>query len=171
MKKIMGLAAAAALVFSSSVMAEFDMEKVYAGGGLAYNSLDVSGPDSAIGFQGFAGYNLSEIVEISDEIGLSVELGWASSGDFEQCVNFGFGETCASSSADGLLATGLVDYGINDEIKALGRIGFDLGDDDGLVFGFGAEYKINDQVSARAEYLIHDGYKGFQLNGVYYFGE
>jgi len=167
----MGFVAAAALVFSSSVMAEFDMEKVYAGGGVAYNSLDVSGPDSAIGFQGFAGYNLNDIVEIGDGIGLAAELGWATSGDFEQCFNFGFGEQCASSSVDGFLATGVIDYAVNDEIKALGRIGFDFGDDDGLVFGIGGEYKVNDQISARAEYLIHDNYKGFQLNGVYYFGE
>jgi hypothetical protein len=146
------------------------MEKVYAGGGLAYNSLDQGNADSAVGYQFFGGYNLSDIFEIGDDIGLSAEAGWAVSGDFETCVTFFGQKTCASSSADGLWAAGVIDYGINDEIKVLGRVGFDLGDDDGVIFGGGGEYKVNDQVSARLEYVIHPNYKGFQLNGVYYFG-
>ena len=168
----MGFAAAAALVFSSSVMAEFDMEKVYAGGGVGYNSLDSSGFDSALGFQFFGGYNLNDIVEIGDGIGLAAEVGYSMSGDFEvsNCPS-GLGAFCTASSADGLWTSAVIDYGVTDEIKVLGRLGFDLGDDDGLIFGGGGEYKINDQISARAEYVIHPNYKGFQLNGIYYLGE
>ena len=172
MKKLMGLAAAAALVFSSSVMAEFDMAKVYVGGGAAYNSPDSSGLDSAIGFQGFAGYDMADIVEISDEVGFAVEVGYALSGDFEikNCTANAF-FSCAAGSSDGLWSTAVFDYAINDEIKAIGRIGYDFADADGLMFGAGVQYGLNEQMAVVGEYVIRDIHKGIQANFIYYLGD
>ena len=169
----MGFAAAAVLVFSSNVMAEFDKSKIYVGGGLAYNSLDSSGFDSAIGFQGFAGYDMADIVEISDEVGFAVELGYASSGDYSlsTCPAGVPSAFCEVPAAEGLWTTAVFDYAITDEIKAVGRVGMDLGDDDGIMFGAGAGYALNEQMEVRAEYVIRKNMKGIQANFVYRLGD
>ena len=175
MKKLVGLFASAVLLSSASMSAnsfEFDDKKLYAGGGLGYNSLDSSGFDSAIGFQGFAGYHFDDDVKIADKVGLAAEIGYTSSGDFKfsDCSDNIF-VSCSllDSSANGLWANAVFDYDVNAQISALGRVGLDLGDDDGLMFGFGGAYKIDEKLSARVEYVIRQNYSSLQANVVYDF--
>jgi len=166
MKKIVSLVASAALMAGMSVSAaEFDQSKLYAGGGLSNNTPDESALDSAMGYQFFAGYDLSDIVTLGDKIGFAAEAGYMSSGDFEFC-SFG---TCFGSSADGLWSTAVVDYEVKEGIKVLGRLGFDFGDDDGLMFGGGASYQVNEQFGVRGEYVIRENYSSLQANVVYSF--
>ncbi len=169
MRLVMGFAAIVALVFSSNTLAEFDTSKAYVGGGLASNSLDGSGFDSAIGFQGFAGYDITDLVPIDEKIGLSVEAGYATSGNFKfKACNTGlFGSICDISS-DGLWSTAVFDYKIKDKIKAIGRIGFDLADSSGVIFGVGGRYQLNTNMDVAVEYVIRDIYKGLQANFIYY---
>jgi len=159
------------LTASANANAEFDLSQLYVGGGLGYNSIDGTGfadIDNAIGFQGFAGYKLTEILEdmvdLGDEIGFAAEVGYMTTGDFE-VKNCSF---CGDFSASGLWATAVADYAINDQIKILGRFGLDFGDADGLMFGIGAGYALNEQMTIRAEYVIRDTVNSLQGNFVYY---
>ncbi|MDH5258488.1 MAG: porin family protein [Gammaproteobacteria bacterium] len=168
MKKIIGLAVLMSAFSLTAQSFEFDEDKLYAGGGLGYSNHDVSGVDNAIGFQFFGGYDLSDDVKIGDKISLAAELGYATSGDFESS-NCPTGFTCIGESANGLWANAVIDYDIDGKISILGRAGLDFGDDDGLMFGVGGGYKIDDKLSARLEYVTRDHYSSLQANVVYDF--
>ncbi|MBV1882133.1 MAG: porin family protein [Pseudomonadales bacterium] len=157
MKKI----ATALLVAAVSVGAQ--AEGMYGGGGIGINSVDISGLDldDATGFQFFGGYDLD--YTIGDDITTAVEVGYKMSGDFELDTQFG----TFSDSADGLWASGVVSYPVSDQISLLGRLGLDLGDDDGLLFGFGGGYDINEQIGVRAEYIIRSDTTAIEFNLTY----
>jgi len=158
--------AAAALFVAQGVGAEgFDQSKAYAGGGFGYNS--IGDPwDNAIGWQIFAGYELDQ-VQVGENIASAVEVGYMSSGSFEYADPF-FGVSI-DTSAQGLWATYLASYDLNPQWNALGRIGLDFGDDSGLMFGIGGEYKLDEQKQIRLEYVIRDMINSLQGNFVYRF--
>ena len=158
------------LAFSSANAAEFNQENLYVGGGLSSNGLDVSGgsPDRAIGYQLFAGYDFD--VEFVDDLKTIAEVGFMSSGDFKYDVTiFNTTTTVNAGSVSGLWATYVADYAVNDKVNILGRLGLDFGDDDGLMFGGGAGYMVNDQVSVRAEYVLRQNVDSLQVNVTYSF--
>ncbi len=170
MKKLLGVLAASVLIaISANANAEFDQTKLYIGGGLGYNDIDsaFSSVDNAIGFQGFVGYSLEDLVELAEGIRLAGEVGYMTTGDFD--YDNDFCSSCKIDAATGLWATAVIDYAINEQFEVLGRLGMDFGDDDGLMYGAGAGFNINEQVSIRAEYVIRDNINSLQANGVYRF--
>ncbi len=146
---------------------QFDQSKAYVGGGLGYNS--VGDPwDKAIGWQIFGGYELDQ-VKLGENIASAVEVGYMNSGKFKYSQTI-FGTTLSSeTSASGLWATYVATYTVNDQWDALGRVGLDFGDDSGLMFGFGGEYKLSDNGALRVEYVVRDSINSFQGNYVHRF--
>ena len=173
MKKIVNLVAPAILMAGICMPASaFDQSKMYVGGGMSSNSHDASNLDSAIGYQFFAGYDLSDLISLGDGIGFAAEAGYMSSGDFDYKNNYCgvFNILCDTKfSADGLWTTAVIDYQINDTVKVLGRLGLDLGDDDGLIFGGGGAFQVNEKIALRGEYVIRPNYSSLQANVVYAF--
>lgn len=151
-----------ALAFSTTAQAQIDQDKIYVGGGLGYNSL--SGWDSAVGFQIFAGHELDDIYLGSVRLE-AVELGYMDSGTFENTV---FG-TRVETEASGLWAAALFTYPINPGLKAIGRAGLDFGDDDGLLVGVGVDYSLGGRSSVRAEYVDRSNIGSLQANYVHRF--
>jgi len=151
----------AAVLLAAAVSTGAQAEGPYAGGGIGFNSIDVSGFDSAIGFQFFGGYDLD--IVLGENVTTAVEVGYKMSGDFDYNSNFVNG----SVSLDGLWFAGVARHPINDQVSLLGRLGLDLGDDDGLLFGFGGEYTVSDQVGVRAEYIIRSDTSALEFNLTY----
>ena len=166
--KLAAIAAAVALPLQFAQAQEvFDVNSVYVGGGLGSNSL--SGFDNAMGYQFFAGIPLAVDLGSVDS---AVEIGYMNSGDFKTdvCVTF-FGITqCQSVKTDaaGLWATYVASMPINEQVDLIGRIGLDFGDDDGLMYGVGAGYGINEQMDIRGEYVIRDNINSLQVNLAYH---
>lgn len=126
---------------------------VSVGAGVSHNS--VGGPvDDEVGYQFFLGYDLSQ-VDLMDGVNTHLELGY---------MDYGF----SGSNSGGLWFTGVVDGNIQGNWGWLGRLGFDMGDDDGLMFGAGASYALNPKMSLKAEYVIRDHIDSIQLNYVYH---
>lgn len=142
---------------------EFDPANFYAGGGLSINS--VSGFDDAIGPNLFAGYNMGEIFGV-ENLDLMIEAGYMDSGEFE--TNNFFGQT-VTSEASGVWTTGVVRYNLNDMWSFFGRLGLDLGDDDGVMIGGGAEFHLNETFSLRGELVERDNISSIQGNFVWNF--
>lgn len=146
----------------------FNQNNVYIGGGLGKNSL--SGFDDAMGFQFFGGYKLDNVK--LGELKSAVEVGYMSSGDFEfeVCIPTFLGPICETGKTDatGLWATYVARYDFSPAAYGLGRIGLDFGDDDGMMFGVGAGYKINRQMDIRGEYVSRENIDSLQANLVYY---
>lgn len=171
MKKLGLLVLGASLIAGQAVGAGFDQKKVYAGGGLGFNSFTGSGSssfDSAIGYQFFGGYDFGR--EFTDAVDLGAEVGFMSSGDFtySNCPAY-LSSFCDIPALQGLWANALVTYPIDKQIGIVGRIGLDFGDDDGLMFGGGAQYAVNKQIAVRAEYVIRDHVNSLQGNVTYKF--
>lgn len=138
----------------------FQQEYLYIGGGLGINSL--SGFDDAIGWQIFGGYELPYMI---GDVKTAVEVGYMNTGEFEMATPF----FPIKTEAKGLWATGVVSYPVDQQFDLIGRLGLDLGDDDGLMLGAGAGFNINDEMQIRAEYVIREDIDSLQASFVYRF--
>jgi hypothetical protein len=150
-----------AIVFSSTAAAQkFDQRKLFFGAGLSSNSVD-GADNNPIGFQFFGGYNFGEL---APKFQMDAEVGYMDSGKFKTSA-FGF---TAESSAKGLWATAVPRYMITPQIELIGRLGYDFGDDDGLMVGVGGGYIVNKNLKLRVEYVIRDNIDSLQFNVVFY---
>ena len=169
MRKLTGLMASMVLMcgFAANAQAEFNQNKLYAGGGVAFNktSSAFNTDENAIGFQFFGGYDLDEEITLTDNIGFAVEVGYTSSGEFE----IGSCPFCSKFTLDGLWVNAVADYKIDEEFSFLNRLGYDLGDDDGVMMGMGVEYNIDANIALRGEIVMRGAYKSFQANALYRF--
>lgn len=144
------------VIATSQVNAEgLDTKKIYFGGGLGFN--DANFGDVAIGFQLFAGLLLP--VKI-DKTSLSVEVGYMDSGSFDRNAPFG----TISAKANGLWGTAVASVPLQDDLSLIGRLGLDIGDDDGIMIGAGLGLKTGEKMEIRFEYIIRDNISSLQAN-------
>jgi outer membrane protein with beta-barrel domain len=160
MSRMMAVAVIA-IGFSSVAAAQgFDQRRLFFGAGLSSNS--VSGFDNnATGFQFFGGYNFGEF---APKFQVDAEVGYMDSGKFKKDF---FGQT-VQDSAKGLWATGVARYMATPQVELIARLGYDFGDDDGLMAGIGAGYIVNPHLKLRLEYVARDNIDSIQFNVVFY---
>jgi hypothetical protein len=154
MKKIVCLFAliSMAMVPSFSVNAEgsgINANNFYLGGGLGFNS-------GATGFQFFGGYDFDFI--INEDISTAVELGYMDSGDFDNDQDF-----------KGLWVAAVESVPLSSKVDMLVRLGVDFGDDDGILFGAGLQYKFNTKAAFRVEHVVRDHIDSLQANVLFKF--
>lgn len=140
---------------------KIDLTKLYLGAGISHNRIDsFSGTDGkASGFQIFAGYEYGQ----RSGIDIAAEAGFIQSGEFYDGSN---------EDADGIWAAAVASKDlpeINEKLAAIARLGYGLGGDDGLLMGFGAQYRVNPQALLRLEYVNKDLSQSYQLNAVFKF--
>lgn len=153
--------AAIALVASCQVSAlEVAAEKAYVTGGLQLTSYDVSGFDSAVGFNVGAGVPVNGL-QLPEKVSIDAEAGFA---------NFG------ESDNNGLTISGYSIYGaakanyqVQDKFSVFARAGLNYATIEAeantffgkvtaedseikLLYGFGAEYQLNDKFAVTAGY-------------------
>jgi hypothetical protein len=58
----------------------------------------------------------------------------------------------------------VADLPLNQNVSAIGRLGLDIGDDDGVMIGFGLGFPMSQKTDLRVEYVIRDNIDSFQLN-------
>jgi len=157
------------MLFAGPVFAAqsgFDSSKLYFGAGLSQN--DVSGSSNGTGYQFFGGYGLGPVAK---NINLDLELGYMDTGNMDVDVSVSaFGTTISASGsarAKGLWSTVVGRFALNPQFDLLGRVGFDFGDDDGLMFGVGGGYNYDKRTQLRLEYVERDNVNSLQFNLVY----
>lgn len=160
---------AALLTASPLAVAQSDisMDDAWIGGGLNLNSH--SGWDDASGYQFFGGLGLSGLLNVNPAFGLGIEAGYWNSGEFEDDRSSGLAGTDTWEAA-GLWTTAVATWSFTPEFYALGRAGVDFGDDDGLMIGGGAGFRLTEHLEARAELVIRDNIDSLQANALYRFG-
>jgi hypothetical protein len=125
---------------------------LYVGGGISYNNLDFgsiikgAGTETAMGLQLLAGLPIENAI---DDIEIFAEVG------FFHTKNFNFSGT--KKRVAGI--SGSILYG-------LGRIGLEVGDDDGILMGVGAGYRITPKVDVRLELINKDLISSYQANAL-----
>ena len=137
---------------------------LYVGAGLSHNDLDfgsiIKGADNetAMGIQIFAGVPIANSIENIDTF---AEVG------FFRTSNFNFSgqkERVIGASGSVVLQRNLSE--VNPNLYALGRIGLEIGDDDGIIMGVGAGYRITPKVEVRAEFVNKDLVSSYQANAL-----
>ena len=159
MKKIAGFIVLMSLAVSASAEG-LDAQRFYLGGGFGVNSLPGGG--NARGFQFFGGYDFG--FKINDDISTALELGYMDSGDFDR-----YNGTSSSDHATGLWLTAVESVPVSNKVDMLVRLGYDFGDDDGLILGTGMEYKFDTKVAFRMEYVARDHINSLQANVLFHF--
>jgi len=146
------------LVATSSVYAQnFDTKQIYFGGGLGYNSVNNNSfynNSDAVGFQVFAGLPLAVNM---GSAALAVEVGYMDTGNFDR-----------GGSANGLWSTAVASVPLNNKLKLVGRLGYDFGDDDGVMIGGGVGFPVANKMDMRVEYVVRDHIDSLQANLVIY---
>lgn len=133
----------------------------YAGVGASNNELTPESADSfdtATGYQAFAGYDFGSVFG-TDLLGLRLEGGYFSSGDFENDTG-----TSTQAAAEGIWASGVLDFNVTESFAIYGRAGFDGGDDDGPLAGVGAALDIGSSLRLSGELVSRENIDTVQLN-------
>ncbi len=125
------------------------------GVGISSNSIDTrkNDEDDEIGFQFFGAYDLTE-VNLMEGVNSSVEFG---------LMDYGF-----KRDSTGVWATYTVDGIISGDLGWLARAGFDIGDDNGLMFGAGLGFIVDEKSELRFEYVARDEVDSWQFNFLYH---
>jgi hypothetical protein len=85
-------------------------------------------------------------------------------GNFKATV----GGVSVESKAKGIWGAGVARYMATPNVELLGRVGYDFGDDDGLLFGIGAGYIVNKNLKLRLEFVEREDVSSIQFNVVFY---
>lgn len=110
---------------------------------------------SALGVGFFAGYELTNDLQ---DVHTSVEVGYQQTDDFYRTK----GTDIKSLWVAGVVQKRLPE--LNPSFSVLGRLGLDVGDDDGLLMGFGVAMQHQAHVATRAEFINKDATKLYQLS-------
>jgi hypothetical protein len=169
MKKI--IATSLLALIASTATAEKDTDSsalpsgMYVGGGISYNELDFgsvvsgAGNHSATGFQLFAGLPLNNTIQ---GIKTYAELGLFQTKEF----NFGSGNDDKVTGISGSVVLEKDLSEIDPKLYALGRLGLEVGDDDGIFMGIGAGYRLTPKIDVRAEFVNKDLISSYQMNAL-----
>ena len=139
---------------SAAVAQAVDTSRLFFGAGLSSN--EVSGSDSAVGWQVFGGYGFGQV---ASNLYFDAEVGYMDTGDMER--------PGGDVKANGLWAAGVGRFLVTPNIELLGRLGLDFGDDDGLLGGIGAGLILTKNIKLRLEYVQRDKVDSWQFNFVY----
>lgn len=138
----------------------FDPQRLYFGGGIGLNEVPRS--DEGTGYQLFAGYGFGELAR---NIRVDAEVGYMDTGNMNVAAGpppFG-----GRARAKGLWGAGVMRFIVNRQAELLARAGVDFGDDDGLMVGVGAGFRVNRQLQLRFEYVERDSVDSLQANFVF----
>jgi len=165
MKKVTGLFVFMLLAMLVHVEAQaeaqgVDANQFYVGGGLGFNSLPGAG--GATGFQLMGGYEFK--TKLNEDITSALEIGYMDTGDFDHINNTGnFGDV------NGVWVAMLESVPLSGKTDMLVRLGYDFGDDDGLLLGTGLQYKFTTKVAMRMEYVARQNVNALQANVLFKF--
>jgi opacity protein-like surface antigen len=159
------------LVFTTGAASAHCMQnKYYVGAGMGINSTQ-DFTSSTAGYQIFAGYCLDFNFK-SPRSKTSVEVGYMDSGEFEKDQDIFANNPNRSSivevnkSYSSVWLAGLAEYKFDNKMHIMGRLGLDVGDQTGVLFGGGVGYNVTKYAQIRAEYILHDEVDSFQLNWI-----
>ena len=144
---------------ASAQQGAIDSKKIHIGGSLSHNVVDSpfsgGGSAEAFGYGIFAGYELDNDM---DQVKTSVELGFSQTEDFSDHIDQDISGIWVAYVAEKDLPE------VSPNLFVIGRIGLDLGDDDGLLLGAGAGLHLNKQVDLRGEFINKDASSVYQAS-------
>lgn len=175
MRKILMMAGLFIFTSSIAVAADnfkpkaFDFGRMYFGAGVSSNEITDTGLtrtvryDRANGYQILVGYDLGMRAK---DFRVLVEVGYQDSGEFKGKVK------ATSANADerlrGPWASAIVSYEFVPRFDGFLRLGYDGGDDKGLMMGAGVGYKIIKNFTLRLEGVSRNDTNSLQVNAIFH---
>jgi hypothetical protein len=167
----------AASLMSQGAFAYCEKTRYYVGAGVASNSVDNFSDSTGMQFLG--GYCLDSKI-LGKKSKTAIEVGYMKTGDFENDVTTisgggngnGNGNQGAQStttgrqSYDGMWASAVAEYKLDPKFNFVARLGMDIGDDNGLMYGLGAAFHVTKLSQIRAEVVERDTVGSLQLNWI-----
>ena len=137
-------------------------DALYIGAGFSQNVIDSpwGGSEDATGYSLFGGMEFDNSVE---GLTSSVEIGYSDTGDFYDNSDSDINGPWAALVGKKSLPE------IDPRLSVLGRIGLDLGDDDGLLLGAGVGFDPMDKLGLRAEFINKDASSVYQISALLHF--
>ena len=160
MKKVISILALMLLASTAHAEGPIKADQLYVGGGLGFNSLPAVG--NATGFQFIGGYEFQ--TKLNGDITSAVELGYMDTGDFDR-----YNSSTNVSAAKGVWLAYVGSVPLSNKTDMLARVGFDFGDDDGVLLGTGLQYKFTTKVAMRMEYVARQNVNSLQANVLFKF--
>ena len=159
----MSLLLVATSLFSGTAAAHCIANKYYIGAGVTFNSID--NYDDANGPQIFGGYCLG-VTKLNPHLRTAIELGFMDRGEFKRDVYRSNGTYLRTDSVshEGFWLNLVGEYRVDQRVHLLGRLGVDVGDDDGIMAGLGLGFNVSKWSQLRAEYVVRDNITSAQLN-------
>jgi len=158
------------MLFSAAAMSAeggsitINASSFYLGGGVGFNT--ASGGNGN-GVQILGGYQFD--FKLNGDISTALEVGYMDSGTFTT-KNFATDtKSSAKEEAKGVWLNVVETFPIGNRVEGLARLGFDFGDDDGLMVGAGMGYNFNRNWLLRSEYVIREHINSFQFNLLFNF--
>jgi len=158
--RFMAVALVAAGLSSVAAAQGFDNRRLFFGCGLSQNS--ISNFDNATGLQIFGGYNFPALAR---NFYVDAEAGYMDTGKFKRTFP---GIGTVETKAKGVWGSGVARYMVAPQWELLGRLGYDFGDDNGVMVGVGGGYIVNKNLKLRVEYVMRDTVDSLQFNVVFY---
>jgi len=160
----------ASTLISSVAHAHCMKGKYYLGGGLGINSrADYSETN---GYQ-FLGGICTDFNFKSHKAKTSVELGYMSSGEFSREDNIPARNRNQPASMvtnrvsySGMWVSGVAEYKFRPELHLLARLGYDIGDDNGVFVGAGVGFNVTRWAQIRAEMVSKSEVDSVQINWI-----
>ncbi len=160
MKKVISILALMLLASTAHAEGPIKADQLYVGAGLGFNSLTAVG--SATGFQFIGGYEFQ--TKLNGDITSAVELGYMDTGDFDR-----YNSSTNVSAAKGVWLAYVGSVPLSNKTDMLARVGYDFGDDDGVLLGTGLQYKFTTKVAMRMEYVARQNVNSLQANVLFKF--
>jgi len=160
----------ASTVLSSVAHAHCVNGKYYLGGGIGINSS--ANYSESNGYQFLGGF-CTDFNFKSKKSKTSVELGYMSSGEFSRDYTVRPNNPNRSPytatdrvSYQGVWVSGVAEYKFRPELHMLARLGYDLGDDNGVFIGAGVGFNITRWAQIRAEMISKSEVDSLQINWI-----
>ena len=120
--------------------------------GAGFSSNEVGSSENETGFQFLVGYDLPQ-VNLMQGVKSSAEFGF---------MDYGFDE-----DDTGIWGSYVIDGAVLEGFGWLAQIGLDIGDDSGLLFGAGLQFKARENMDIRVDYVVRDEVDSLQFNFIF----
>ena len=87
----------------------------------------------------------------------------------DSALEFGIMDFGFSEDDTGLWVSYAVDGAIDEQFGWVAQVGWDFGDDNGLLFGGGVKFRLDQATDIRVEYVVRDEVDSLQANLLYHF--
>ena len=145
------------------------LKPFYIGIGATASAPDDDNYKNATGYQIYGGWKLD--YKLVDTFNISIEAGYADSGDFDGSAQIVNGNIVypESFNTQTVWGAGVLSYNFYKRFDVQGTLGLEAGDEDGVIYGGGLDYHVDRRFDLKLALIKRSESLSTQLNVTYQF--